>query len=336
MSSVVIAGNTSGSITISAPDVSGSNTLTLPVATDTLVGKATTDTLTNKTLVDPTITGNLTTTGNTILGNASTDTLNVGNGNLVTDASGNVGIGSTSSSHALLVKRAATTSDSSTISIVSGTSGYAQLLLGDTDSDARGYVVYQNSNDSLQIASAGAERMRIDSLGNVYAGGTTTLANGPYRFNTISNFSTSYGIGIQDISVNNGGYFIGFVNQSNVVQGSISKTSSTVTAYNTGSDYRLKEDVKKLAGALDKISQLKPVTFRWKEDGLSGEGFIAHELSEVCPQCVTGEKDATDDKGNPRYQMVDTSFLVSTLTAAIQELKAIVDAQAVRIAALES
>ena len=57
MSSVVIAGNTSGSITISAPDVSGSNTLTLPVATDTLVGKATTDTLTNKTLVDPTITG---------------------------------------------------------------------------------------------------------------------------------------------------------------------------------------------------------------------------------------------------------------------------------------
>ena len=57
MSSVVIAGNTSGSITISAPDVSGSNTLTLPVATDTLVGKATTDTLTNKTLVNPTITG---------------------------------------------------------------------------------------------------------------------------------------------------------------------------------------------------------------------------------------------------------------------------------------
>ena len=53
MSSVVIAGNTSGSITISAPDVSGSNTLTLPVATDTLVGKATADTLTNKTLVAP-------------------------------------------------------------------------------------------------------------------------------------------------------------------------------------------------------------------------------------------------------------------------------------------
>ena len=57
MSSVIIAGNTSGSITLSAPAVSGSSVLTLPVATDTLVGKATTDTLTNKTLTSPTITG---------------------------------------------------------------------------------------------------------------------------------------------------------------------------------------------------------------------------------------------------------------------------------------
>ena len=57
MSSVIIAGNTSGSITLSAPAISGSSVLTLPVATDTLVGKATTDTLTNKTLTSPTITG---------------------------------------------------------------------------------------------------------------------------------------------------------------------------------------------------------------------------------------------------------------------------------------
>ena len=57
MSSVIIAGNTSGSITLSAPAIAGSGTLTLPVATDTLVGKATTDTLTNKTLTSPTISG---------------------------------------------------------------------------------------------------------------------------------------------------------------------------------------------------------------------------------------------------------------------------------------
>jgi squalene cyclase len=55
---------------------------------------------------------------------------------------------------------------------------------------------------------------------------------------------------------------------------------------------------------------------------LNGEGFIAHELSEICPHAVTGEKDAVDAEGNPQYQGIDTSFLVATLTAAIQELNA--------------
>ena len=60
MADIIVAGNTSGSITLSAPAVSGSSVLTLPVATDTLVGKATTDTLTNKTLTAPVLSGSLT------------------------------------------------------------------------------------------------------------------------------------------------------------------------------------------------------------------------------------------------------------------------------------
>ena len=81
-----------------------------------------------------------------------------------------------------------------------------------------------------------------------------------------------------------------------------------------------------MTGALAKVAALKPCTYKWKVDGSDGEGFIAHELAEVCPQAVTGEKDAVDSEGNPQYQGIDTSFLVATLTAAIQELKAEFDA----------
>ena len=80
-----------------------------------------------------------------------------------------------------------------------------------------------------------------------------------------------------------------------------------------------------MTGALAKVAALKPVTYKWNADGSDGEGFIAHELAEVCPHAVTGEKDAVDADGNPKYQGIDTSFLVATLTAAIQELKAEVD-----------
>jgi hypothetical protein len=110
--------------------------------------------------------------------------------------------------------------------------------------------------------------------------------------------------------------------------GSVTYTS-TATAYNTSSDYRLKENVQPMQDALAKIAQLNPVTYTWKADGSDGQGFIAHELQTVVPDCVTGEKDAVDEDGNPKYQGVDTSFLVATLVKAVQELTA-------KIASLEA
>ena len=110
--------------------------------------------------------------------------------------------------------------------------------------------------------------------------------------------------------------------------GTISTTTSA-TAYNTSSDYRLKENVAPMQNALDTVAQLNPVTYTWKADGSAGQGFIAHELQAVVPDCVTGTKDAVDAEGNPQYQGVDTSFLVATLVKAIQELTA-------RVAELEA
>ena len=112
------------------------------------------------------------------------------------------------------------------------------------------------------------------------------------------------------------------------------RTTGSATAYSTSSDYRLKENIAPMTGALAKVALLKPVTYKWKVDGSDGEGFIAHELAEVVPECVSGDKDAVDADGNPKYQGIDTSFLVATLTAAIQELKSINDTQTTSIATL--
>jgi hypothetical protein len=107
--------------------------------------------------------------------------------------------------------------------------------------------------------------------------------------------------------------------------GGISQTDAA-TSYATSSDYRLKENVAPMTGALAKVSQLKPCTYTWKASGETSQGFIAHELAEVCPEAVCGEKDAVYEDGSIKSQGIDTSFLVATLTAAIQELKAEFDA----------
>jgi hypothetical protein len=101
-------------------------------------------------------------------------------------------------------------------------------------------------------------------------------------------------------------------------------TAGSNTAYNTSSDYRLKNTIAPMTGALAKVALLKPCTYKWNSDGSDGQGFIAHELQEVVEGCVTGEKDAVDAEGKPQYQGIDTSFLVATLTAAIQEQQALI------------
>jgi len=64
-----------------------------------------------------------------------------------------------------------------------------------------------------------------------------------------------------------------------------------------------------MTGALAKVSALKPVTYTWKSTGEASQGFIAHELAEVVPDCVSGDKDAVDAEGNPKYQGIDTYIL---------------------------
>ena len=218
------------------------------------------------------------------------------------DSSGNVGIGTSSPQNQLHINGTST-----------------------------GYARFQSSNRTFTIGSlasaygfvindvdAAAERMRIDASGNVGIGITTPNTRLVVYANTTTATQRIFNVN----AVNT--YQMSFHNS--VGECGTITTGSNSVGYNSNSDYRLKENIAPMTGALAKVSALKPVTYKWKSDGSDGQGFIAHELQEVCPEAVTGEKDAVDEEGNPQYQGIDTSFLVATLTAAIQELKAEVDA----------
>jgi hypothetical protein len=168
------------------------------------------------------------------------------------------------------------------------------------------------------------ERMRVDGEGNVLVGTTSSNpSSGGLAFANTS-FLGGAGWGIIASATSTASSYVGYFKNPNGAVGSII-TSGSSTAYNTASDYRLKADIQPMTDALAKVASLKPVTYKWKIDGSDGQGFIAHELAEVMPQAVTGIKDAVDAEGNPQYQGIDVSFLVATLTAAIQELKAELD-----------
>jgi hypothetical protein len=191
--------------------------------------------------------------------------------------------------------------------------------------------------------SATTERMRIDSTGRFWSGDASpwTVGSGG------ANCWALYNGGDFPISAASQSTITAIFNRCNStgtivefkynagVNGSVS-TNGTNVAYNTSSDYRLKENILPMTNALSKVAQLKPVTYKWKINGSDGEGFIAHELAEVCPQAVHGTKDAVDVDGKPIYQGIDVSFLVATLTAAIQEQQATINALTARIETLEN
>ena len=112
--------------------------------------------------------------------------------------------------------------------------------------------------------------------------------------------------------------------------------SSSATNYTTSSDYRLKENVVSLIGAIDRVNQLQVHRFNFIADpDKTVDGFLAHEVQTIVPEAITGEKDAVDDDGNPIYQGIDQSKLVPLLTAAFQEAIGEIKALKDRVTALE-
>ena len=199
-----------------------------------------------------------------------------------------------------------------------GASGDMALYFNGTDN-------YMDLTQDLRIRGGGTDMMYFQSTGNIYMGGLTSEpANG---FLVVKSHAGKY-----SIVVGGGGTdtftAMAFTEDGDAVVGTIAISSSS-TAYNTTSDYRIKENVVDLENATDRLNLLKPYRFNFIGQTDTVDGFYAHEVSNVVHEAITGAKDAVDENGNDILQGIDQAKLVPLLVATVQELEA-------RITALES
>jgi hypothetical protein len=179
-----------------------------------------------------------------------------------------------------------------------------------------GKIEYENQDNSMRFYTNSSEAMRIDSSGNLLVNCTSTSKTSD-GFRVESN-------GIPNVSRGSAGTFMQFYDKtSGSIIGTIQNAGGTSTTYNTTSDYRLKENVSYDFDATTRLKQLKPARFNFIADAdTTVDGFLAHEVSDIVPEAITGTKDAVDENGNPEYQGIDQSKLVPLLVKTIQELEA--------------
>mgnify|MGYP003124308084 CR=1 FL=1 len=187
-----------------------------------------------------------------------------------------------------------------------------------------------------QVNSAGDgsdTHARIDSTGDFLVGATSQTAYAGKAYIEHDVDSTESVLTLRHVQAGDR-TMMAFVVGSSVV-GRINEASGTISLVQ-GSDYRLKEDIADMNSCVDKVKLLKPRNYALKSNGVHFDGFIAHELNEVCPQAVFGEKDAVDEKGNPLHQGIDQTKLIPMLTKALQESLTKIESLEARVTALES
>ena len=262
------------------------------------------------------------------------------------DSSGNVGIGTTSPSYPL---------DINGNMAIRGASG-PQLLFFETGSsytEAMRLLRYQDKLILTYGWNANEEAITIvggtgSDVGNVGIGNTspqTTLHTGPTTTVTnaftarfaASNFFASGGnsmfyvpdaaanimmFGSNQFGTNQIEFYHKNPGTSQAYVGRIS-TSGSATSYVTSSDYRLKENIVPISESISRLNQLKPSRFNFiEEPGKVVDGFIAHEVQDIVPEAIVGEKDEVDEEGGIVPQGIDQAKLVPLLVAAVQELEA--------------
>jgi hypothetical protein len=167
------------------------------------------------------------------------------------------------------------------------------------------------------------ESFRTDTSGRLLVGCTATDSGAQFRFQ----YDTGQnGLQLFDNSGASGSTFaiFGINSGGNANIGSIARVAATsAVVYNTTSDYRLKTVTGVVTGHGSRIDALKPIDYVWTEGGQQARGFLAHEFQTVYPNSVSGDKDAVDANGNPKYQAMQaaTSEVIADLVAEIQSLR---------------
>jgi len=239
------------------------------------------------------------------------------------------------------ISKTGTSQTLATFNTTQGSSTRGLSILTPVDADNASPFRFNTGNEiSFEIDDT--EAMRIDSSRHVFIGKTSLtndittegLALREDGKVVITNSADEQNLVLAHYSASGDKKAVQFYYNNSAV-GNITKTSSA-TAYNTSSDYRLKEDVTDIQDSISKVQSLKPVNFAWKVDGTRVDGFLAHEAQEVVPEAVTGTKDAVDEDGQPEYQGIDQSKLVPLLTKALQESLTEIETLKARVSALES
>jgi len=324
MASLVVSGDTSGAITIAAPSIAGTNTLTLPASTGTLVvtGGAQTIEFAAGTVSAPSITNSGDT--NTGMFFPAADTIAFTEGGVEAmriDSSGNVGIGTSSPATKLQV--AGTTKIG-----VTGTNGELQLARtsdGATIStfltDGTSGIINSAVSTTFQINTA--EKMRITSAGQLLVGTTSWTGGG----------SNDSGIGIKTTSTSAGqfAFYVDNSSSSNILNVRCDgSTYNTTGVWGTISDQRLKENIVDATPKLDNLLQLKVRNFNFTSDENKTKqiGFVAQEIEQVFPSLVSEDAEGT--------KAVKTTVLLPMLVKAIQEQQQIINDLKARIETLEN
>ena len=279
--------------------------------------------------------------GNLRFGTAGTERMRVTSG-------GDVGIGVTSPTEKLEINLG-------TDKIVQFTGGIGQIgnvagvfAVNDAKSEIADFGIMGNTlKFASGTAASGAERMRIMSSGKILVNTTSQLTYGGHfnidcssvsanALNVIG--STTNYVMVSNSSKSSGNHiFFANAHGGDNNTGTIQDNGSNVS-YNTSSDYRIKENIVSISDGITRVKQLNPVRHTFKNNSAIGtvDGWLAHELDEVCPYAVIGEKDAVNEDGTDSLQGVDYGRISPLLTAALKEAIAKIETLETKVAALEA